>query len=292
MDNFTDFTRRASVPEQLEHYVRSVGSCTPMRLDSALGWRSGSSLVLVVFPPDMDTPDEAYRGVVDGAVAKALALDWLQRLTVLSPFRPSAAPENAHCREDACWTVDLPVIPPKGKLANMLRRAAGCVDITIGDAWTQEHEDLVALASANLAGREGERRLSEESGLLFGRVGRYVRNGEGRACCYSARRRDTGTLCGLVVADHAAYMTSFYLFAFRAPDAPPGTADALLHALLEHSRALGQQRCNLGLGIHPGIHFFKRKWGARPFLPFVECSWDKPSHSLFSRLSGLFGRRS
>jgi hypothetical protein len=49
---------------------------------------------------------------------------------------------------------------------------------------------------------------------------------------------------------------------------------------------------NLGLGVSDGIRFFKRKWGAEPFLPYVEASWRPAAPRLFSRLRGLFGRDS
>ncbi len=292
MDNFSDFTRRASVPEHLEHYVRALSACTPLRVGRCLGWRAGAALILVCYPPDMAPPGDADRAAMNEAVALALRCEWLQRLTVLAPFRPDAAPKTARCHEDAWWTVDLPAPDPGGKLGNMLRRATACVDITVDDVWSDEHEALTARACTGMAAREGDRRLGEDSVLLFSRIGRLVEPGGSGICCYSARRQDDGALCGLAVGDHTSYSTSFYLFAFRAPDAPPGTSDALLHALLGRSAAMGQTVCNLGLGIHPGIHFFKRKWGARPAVPFVECAWDKPAPSLLSRLSGLFGRRS
>lgn len=291
IDNFADFTRRASVPEHLEHYVRALGPCTPTRFGTALGWRSGGNLILVCFPLDMAVPTEEDRNAMNQAVAMALKEDWLERLTVLAPFRPEAAPENAALHEDEYWALDLPVAAPRGKLVNMLRRAAGCVDISVSDTWTEEHDKLVSQVSARLREKQGAAQLSEDSGLLFSRIGKYVETGGNRVCCYSARRHDSGELCGLAVADHASYQTSFYLFAFRNPDAPPGTADALLKALLDNSAFLGQQSCNLGLGIHSGIHFFKKKWGARPVFKSVECSWDKPKVSFFSRLGGLFGRR-
>ena len=64
------------------------------------------------------------------------------------------------------------------------------------------------------------------------------------------------------------------MFAFRRPDAPPGTADALLAALAAEAETRGHGLLNLGLGIHPGVAFFKKKWGASLFLPCVETGWS------------------
>jgi hypothetical protein len=46
---------------------------------------------------------------------------------------------------------------------------------------------------------------------------------------------------------------------------------------------------NLGLGVNAGVAFFKRKWGAAPFLPYVEVSWDIAAPSLVTRLGRLLG---
>ena len=47
---------------------------------------------------------------------------------------------------------------------------------------------------------------------------------------------------------------------------------------------------NLGLGINPGVAFFKRKWNARPWLPYVETSWEFPARGRLARLAALFKR--
>jgi lysylphosphatidylglycerol synthetase-like protein (DUF2156 family) len=80
------------------------------------------------------------------------------------------------------------------------------------------------------------------------------------------------------------------MFSFRNPElAPPGSSDLLLAHLVEEARARGQTRMNLGLGVNAGVAFFKRKWGAAPFLPYVEVSWDIAAPSLVTRLGRLLG---
>ncbi len=286
MEGLADFTRSAVVPEQLAHYVRAVGGFSPLRVGPFLAWRRAGSLVLVAYPREGGRCTQAE---VDGAVEAALGLSWLGSMAVLSPFRPSALPQDALCVEDEYWTLDLPLSRVRPKLANMLRRAGALTEVDSGPEWTAEHEALLASCTAEMLKRPGERRLSEASARLFSRVGAYVRESGGKALCYSARRRDDGRLCALAVADHAAYATSFYLFAFRAPDAPPGSADGLLKAILDKSEALGQRRCNLGLGSHAGIRFFKSKWGAGLGSRMVDCSWEP--RRPFSLLRALFGRR-
>lgn len=282
-DDWRTFSLGALIPEQLVHYVRGMSGMQPLRVGSCLGWRQDGHLVLAAFPLTDPPFGPAERESVEEAAALAAALPWVRHLVVLAPFRPRCAPPSAHCHEDACWGLSLPVAPPRGKLGNQIRRALREIRIEQhgAEGWTGEHEDLVLEAGRRLRAQPGERALSDASALLFTRIGHYLRAAGPSARCYSARRLSDGSLCALAVADHAAYATAFYLFAFRSPDAPPGTADALLLALLEEAARRGQRRCNLGLGIHDGIRFFKRKWQAHPWLPLVECAWDiaAPSRS-------------
>lgn len=290
--DWRDFSLGALVPEQLVHYVRGMSGMRPLRVGSCLGWRQDDRLVLTAFPLTEPPFGPAERQSIEEAAVLAASLPWVRHLVMLAPFRPRCAPPSAHCHEDACWSVPLPVPTPGGKLGNQIRRALREIRIDQhgGEGWTGEHEDLVLEAGRRLQSQPGERALSGASALLFTRIGHYLRVAGPAARCYSARRLSDGSLCALAVADHAAYATAFYLFAFRSSDAPPGTADALLLALLEEAARRGQRRCNLGLGIHDGIRFFKRKWQAEPWLPYVECAWDIAAPSRPSLLARLLTR--
>jgi len=39
--------------------------------------------------------------------------------------------------------------------------------------------------------------------------------------------------------------------------------------------------------VSAGIRFFKRKWGAEPFLPYVEASWELKPRGFMSKLRSL-----
>ena len=79
------------------------------------------------------------------------------------------------------------------------------------------------------------------------------------------------------------------MFAFRSPDAPPGTADGLLAALAAEGAERGHSLLNLGLGMGTGVSFFKKKWGATPFLPCVEPSWSPRPEKKRGWLGRIFG---
>lgn len=295
MEDFAACTIRALVPEHLEHYVRSVSSCTPLRVNDFLAWRAASTLILVGFPLE-GAPLSADGGApaVNSALARGLALPWVEEAVVLAPLSPDAdgnVPldlppgwQTVSSHHDVYYGLELKDLKIRGKLANMLRRADALVDVSRDEPWGEEHEALTRAATAEMLGRSGERRLGEDGALLFRRVGAYVSGCPGKAVCHSARRRDTGALCGLAVSDHASYTSAFHLFAFRAGDAPPGTADALVRSIFEKAEELGQAKVNLGLAIHPGLRFYKEKWGASPLFPCAECRVRR--QGFFSRLFG------
>jgi hypothetical protein len=99
-------------------------------------------------------------------------------------------------------------------------------------------------------------------------------------------------LAALSVGEYASLTTGFYMFSFRDPGiAPPGATDLLLARLLEEANNRGHSRMNLGLAVDEGIGFFKRKWGAVPFLPYVQATWEIASPRISSVLNRLFRRR-
>ena len=110
---------------------------------------------------------------------------------------------------------------------------------------------------------------------------------------WAARHREDNSLQAFAVGDYASLTTAFYMFAFRRQGAVPGCADALLAGLVSEAEARGHMRFCLGLGIDPGIRFFKRKWHARPALPCLETGWSTRATTSgggwFARLRRLLG---
>jgi hypothetical protein len=134
-----------------------------------------------------------------------------------------------------------------------------------------------------------ERRLAAGTRHIFRQLPRYLETSAG-GLLVSARRAD-GRLAAFAVGEFASLSTAFFMFCFRDPDlAPPGSADLALSGLLREAHERGHTRMNLGLGVSAGIGFFKRKWGAEPFLPYVEVSWEPARPGIFSRLGAMLGR--
>lgn len=271
----------AVTPDQLIPYAQSVCGLESRLINDCVLYLGGASGVLVAYPLHDPLDFES----AEKAVELAASLPELNNLAVLGAKRPRCAPPEASCREDAYLQIELPAREPRGKLANMLRRASRDVAIETASgqgAWRQEHQKL----AENFCGRQA---LDSGSIFLFEHLEPYF-GAAPEALLFSARTSDNA-LAGLAIGDFTSLGTAFYMFAFRRQDAPPGTADLLLAAIIAEAQRRGHERVNLGLGINTGVKFFKKKWGATEFLPFVETSWRPAGQTRKkSWLGRLFGK--
>lgn len=276
--DLSDYPARAVTPDQLLPYVKAVSQMESRKCGEGILHTLDDFGVLVVYPADNPENDAA----VDDACELALADQSIRKLTVIAASAPACAPENAQIKMDIYWQLPVPHTKPRGKLANMLARASREIEISqsVGaDCWTDAHNDMA---------REfcQRKNIDEDSAFLFSQMGKYLGNAP-EAILFSAYAKAGHELVACAIGDYSAFATAFYMFAFRKPDAPPGSADALLAAIIDEAASRGHSRLNLGLGIDPGVEFFKKKWQAEPFLKYTETSWEIPQKkSFFARLFG------
>ena len=68
------------------------------------------------------------------------------------------------------------------------------------------------------------------------------------------------------VAEFGAKYYAIYMFNFSSKDRYiPGASDLLLSGVINQAITEQKKYINLGLGISPGVTFFKKKWGGTPF---------------------------
>lgn len=276
--NIETISAEAAIPDQLASYVKAVSGMKPHLCEDCLLYRMDEYGVLVAWKngSPLDQSD------LDKAVETAVKNPGLKHLTVLAATRPSMAPENASVYADEWWRLDLLRSHENPKLANMLRRAKRELTVKNGagsGCFDERHKRLTELFCANR-----KEALGASSCHIYRNLDQYL------AECNDARLFSAfdgkGGLQGFAIGDFSGFSTAFYMFAVRNPDSPPGTADLLLAAIVDEAEKLGMSWLNLGLEINPGIGFFKRKWGAEPFYPHVECGWQLPSRSFLARLFG------
>jgi hypothetical protein len=277
-DRLERVTAAAVVPEQVVGYVRAVAGSTPRMFGACVGYSSGVRVVLIGYP----LHDPLDRQAMAAAVGQVLQMPGLERITVIGPARPPQAPQAVESAEDSYYAVSLPPPASAPKLKNLLRRAEREVRLDRGRDFEKDHAALVQQYL-------DQRHLTAGTRQIFGQLANYIAASAG-SLIVSARRPD-GHLAAFAVGEFAALSTAFFMFCFRdAHLAPPGCADLTLCGLLQEARQRGHRRMNLGLGVSEGIRFFKRKWGAEPFLPYVETSWRLGSPGLLSRLRDLLAR--
>jgi hypothetical protein len=274
-DRLAGVTAAAAVPEQVVPYACAVAGSKPQRVGSCVGYASEGEFVLVSYP----LHDPRDTSAMTAAVDQALKLPGVRRITVIGPVRPPQAPEGLPAAQDGSVSVPVPQPPPAQKLRNLMRRAGRELAIERGGTCGDEH---MALIQPYLDGPH----LTAGTRHIFRQLPRYLEASPG-SLMLSARLSD-GRLAAFSVGN--SLPAAFYMFCFRKPGlAPPGSTDLLLSALLEEARERGQVRMNLGLGVNAGVRFFKRKWGAEPFLPYVQVRWVPAAPKMFRRLRGLFG---
>ncbi|MBM3129645.1 MAG: hypothetical protein FJ009_13595 [Chloroflexi bacterium] len=152
------------------------------------------------------------------------------------------------------------------KTRNMLTRARREVSVS-ESKFGKEHARLIEeFLRAH--------RFDDATRLIFQRVSEYAK-------CETARvidaRNARGDLVAFDVADFGAQHYAFYMFNVRSRQHNlPGASDLLLAQIIERARAEGKRYVNLGLGVDAGVAFFKRKWGAAPFLKHCACVQRAP----------------
>lgn len=316
----------AVVPEQLTRYVRAVSGRVPVVAGEYVAYRHERHAVLVAYPQyvaQVETMTPRAGGATacpQGGLVPPVPLDaaladlrsGCDSVTVLAPFRPIEAPVEvsgeapvdasgkvpaevpgkapvkafggaSSASHDAYWQIALPAAAPDQKLRNMLRRAGREVTVR-AEPWHADHD---ALVKSYLASRP----LPPGTRSIFAALAAYAGGDDENVVLLAARRADA-SLAAFLIGDFTSLHTAFYMFAFRAPDAPPGSSDLLLRHLVREAEERGHVRVNLGLGINGGIAFFKKKWGAVPFLPYVETTWnfEAKNASVLSTLRSLFSR--
>lgn len=260
-DRLDRVSAEAALPEQVVAYVRTVSGLQPLLIESCVGYRAEEHMVLVGYPLH-DPLDQAAMSL---AIDTALNLPELQEITVIGPCRPSQAPHSVRSSQDDYYQLPIPAPPLPSKLKSLLRRADRELSIETGQVLKKDHRHLINRYLSEKTLEIGTRRI-------FQKIPSYLEASS--TCRVVSAWTAEGRLAAFAIGEYASLHTAFFMFCFRdASIAPPGSADRVFFELLQEAEKCGQTRMNLGLGIHDGIRFFKRKWNAKPFLPCIETAW-------------------
>ena len=115
--------------------------------------------------------------------------------------------------------------------------------------------------------------VDEATGFIFNRIDDYLSSSPSVRVFEARNKRDE--LVAFDVAEFTPKDYAFYMFNFGS-DARyvPGASDLLLSGVIQEAKTTGKRFINLGLGINPGVTFFKKKWGGVVFLSHAFCLYE------------------
>ncbi len=282
----------AYVPEHMPAYVSSVSRAEPFLVGEYLCYAKGDHLAFIGYPLDRESTGEE----MEMALRQALREFRPKRVSLVSQDIPPGLEKGIGTRRDpSCrkgdervvkgsrgprerdrpwlwletreaevrdwyYRLELPRLRVPPKVANMIRRASREVQVERGGSMGPDHESMIRSFLSCRPMDPGTREIFEH-------VPDYV-NSVSTARLYSALDA-RGRLVAFDVGELGAEGYGFYMFNFRSQDAKvPGASDLLLHEMIKEARASGKAFLNLGLGINPGVSYFKEKWGGVRFLPY------------------------
>jgi len=255
---------RAYVPEHLPAYVTAVSPVEPFLLDDFVVYVDHKRLVCVGYP---------LGGTFDEAQLTAMLDEAINRfkpgvVSVIGPVAPASLPDCTESPADAYYRLDLSTLSMPQKVRHMLNRAGRDLSIQPAERCGREHKKLIKAF-------QRARPLDEATRLIFQRMPDYV-NSSPTARLFEVRNKQ-GKLVVFDVAEFGTKDYAFYMFNFCSEKYyVPGASDLLLAEVIEQANREGKRYLNLGLGINPGVTFFKTKWGGVPFLRYLACVYERP----------------
>ena len=264
----------AYVPEHIPQYVTPISQTEPHLFGDFLVYAKKGHLILVGYP--LHEPFEEKRLV--SALEDAVQGLKPARVSLIAPVIPHSLRQGPYLPSDHYYRLDLPTISISQKLRNMLRRAAREVSVGKSSHFDQEHKNMVEEFLKTHS-------ADEETRFIFRRIDIYLSSS--KAASIFEARTSGGDLVAFDIAEFKPRDYAVYMFNFRSESRYiPGASDLLLSAVIEQAIAEGKKHVNLGLGINPGVTFFKEKWGGVAFLPHAFCLYHPPRKGLLEMLLG------
>ena len=264
---------RAYVPEHMTGYVRAISDAEPFLLEDHLCYVKERHLIFIGYPLSGPRDPGRLGDVLQHAVHEFKP----RTVAVIGETLPSGTSACLRFESDEYYRIAEGGLRMPQNVRNMVRRAGRELRVEREEkVLGRAHRELIV---SFLESRE----VGEETRSILEKVPQYV-SSVPTARVYAARD-SRGSLVAFDVAEFGAQEYAFYMFNFRSPSVRmPGASDLLLHEIIKDATGEGKSFVNLGLGISPGVAFFKRKWGAAPFLPYRRGLYSLHRPSLLDAL--------
>ncbi len=262
----------AYVPEHMSPYVMAISQTEPFLLDDFLVYAKKGHLIFVGYPLK-ETFDE--RRMVK-AFEDAVRHFRPREVALTAPAIPPSLSIGIYPSTDHYYRLDLSTLSISQKLRNMLKRASRELVVERGQIFNDEHRKMVD----DFIQRHP---VDESTRLIFQRIPDYLSSSP-RAWVFNARSKK-GEVVAFDVAELGSKHYAQYMFNFTSSALyVPGASDLLLSEVIRQAKIEGKRYLNLGLGINPGVTFFKKKWGGIIFLPYAFAMVKSASREVMETL--------
>ena len=262
----------AYVPEHLSQYVTAISQTEPFLIDEFLIYAKKDRLIFVGYPLEENFNERQLIRSLENAIKRFKP----KEIALTAPSIPSSINGRPRPPSDYYYRLDLSTLSISQKLRNMLKRAGRELFVEKNKNFDEEHRKMVEeFVKAHP--------VDEATRLIFQRIGKYLSSSK-TAWVFNARNR-IGNLVAFDVAEFGPNDYAIYMFNFSS-DAlyVPGASDLLLYQLIQQARTERKKYINLGLGINPGVTFFKKKWGGAIFYPYTFCFYDRSGEEILEVL--------
>ncbi|HUL21024.1 MAG TPA: hypothetical protein VLZ10_06195 [Thermodesulfobacteriota bacterium] len=254
-----DISDYAYLPEHIPQYVTAISHTEPFLIDDFLVHVKKDHLTFVGYPLKESFEEKRMRGVLDKGIKRFRP----ESVSLIAPSIPSSIHDCIHPPSDHYYRLELSSLSISQKLRNMLSRASRDLSVKKNRDFDEEHRKIV---EAFLTTHP----VDEATRFIFKRIGDYLSSSPA-AWVFDARNSNN-ELVAFDVAEFTPIDYILYMFNFSSEALyVPGASDLLLSEVIQQAKTERRKYINLGLGINPGVTFFKKKWGAVAFLPYASC---------------------
>ncbi len=263
---------QAHLPEHLPSYVTAISPVEPFLSGDFVIYVGQDRLIFIGYPLSEKFDEEQLTKALDQAARRFKP----KVISITAPAMPASIADCAQSPSDFYYRLDLSTLSVSQKLRNMLKKAGRDVSVNKSQLFGREHKQLVDEFLSSHP-------LPEATQFIFNKIPDYIKSSN-TAWLFEARNR-SGELVAFDVAEFGAGHYAFYMFNFYSrPRYVPGASDFILSKVIEQARTENKKYLNLGLGINPGVTFFKTKWGGVPFLPYLSCIYEPPRANVWADL--------
>jgi hypothetical protein len=251
----------AYIPEHIPQYVTAISQAEPFLFGDFLGYAKKGHFTFVGYPLKEPFEEKRLRSALEDGIKRFHP----ESVSLIAPSVPSSINDRMHPPSDHYYRLDLSAISISQKLRNMLKRADRELSVESSNTFDEDHRKMIVEFLKTHP-------VDEATGFIFNKINEYLSSSP-NVRVFDARN-ERGELVAFDVAEFTPKDYALYMFNFGSEARfVPGASDLLLSEVIKQAKAESKKYINLGLGINPGVTFFKKKWGAVAFLPYASCMY-------------------